>query len=365
MSELAVDVRPRLPLRRRRWVGRSLQLLLVAATVWWLVVPQLAASRGSFHLLLDIDSPWLGLAALAELASLVVFALATRTLLARPTRPSTHRVLRIDLSTIALSHCLPGGGAAGTALGTRLLTRAGVPSADALFTKLAQGIGSAVVLQGLLVGTLTARLLRPHPSRWEVLLVAAELGAFIVLSACAALARVTRRRRLGRVRPARALGPRQARLHAWGRDAVEQLGQQLALLRADPRRVVVAVAWAAANWLLDAASLWAALRVYGKPLPVDGVLIAFALANTVAWLPISPSGLGVADALLIPALIAFGAGHSEAVLGVITWRLLSFWLPIPLGLASYGSLHIEHRRHGRLAAGAAQPAGRLAEVPGG
>ena len=56
-------------------------------------------------------------------------------------------MLRIDLSTIALSHCVPGGGAAGTALGTRLLTRAGVPTADALFAKLAQGIGSAVMLQ--------------------------------------------------------------------------------------------------------------------------------------------------------------------------------------------------------------------------
>jgi uncharacterized membrane protein YbhN (UPF0104 family) len=36
------------------------------------------------------------------------------------------------------------------------------------------------------------------------------------------------------------------------------------------------------------------------------------------------------------------------VLGVITWRLLSFWLPIPLGLASYGSLHLESRRRGQL-----------------
>jgi uncharacterized membrane protein YbhN (UPF0104 family) len=71
----------------------------------------------------------------------------------------------------------------------------------------------------------------------------------------------------------------------------------------------------------------------------------------VAWLPISPSGLGISDALLIPTLIAFGAGHSDAVLGVITWRLLSFWLPIPLGLASYGSLHLESWRRGRISLG--------------
>jgi uncharacterized protein (TIRG00374 family) len=351
MTEFAIETRP--PLHRRRWVRRSIQVLVVAVVVRLLVVPQLAASRGSFHLLLDIDSPWLALATIAELASLVVFALATRTLLSRSTRPSTHRVLRIDLSTIALSHCLPGGGAAGTALGTRLLTRAGVPSADALFTKLAQGIGSAVVLQALLVGTVAARLLRPDRSGWEVALVAVELGALLLLSATAALAGRLRRRRLSRGQAARAGWPRLARLTTWSRAAALHAGRQLVVLRADPRRVAVAVAWATANWLLDAAALWAALRVYGRPLPVDGVLIAFALANTVAWLPISPSGLGIADALLIPALIAFGAGHSDAVLGVITWRLLSFWLPIPLGLASYGSLHIEHRRR------------RLAEAPSG
>jgi uncharacterized protein (TIRG00374 family) len=353
MTELAAETSLRLPLRRRRWVRRSIQLLVVAVVVRLLVVPQLAASRGSFHLLLDLDSPWLALATLAELASLIVFALATRTLLARQTRPSAHRVLRIDLSTIALSHCLPGGGAAGTALGTRLLTRAGVPSADALFTKLAQGIGSAIVLQALLVGTVAARLFRPDRSRWEVVLVAVELGALLLLTAAAALAGRMRRRRLTRTQAAPAGWPWLGRLLEWGRGAALHAGRQLTVLRADPRRVAVAVAWATANWLLDAASLWAALRVYGHPLPADGVLIAFALANTVAWLPISPSGLGIADALLIPALIAFGAGHSDAVLGVITWRLLSFWLPIPLGLASYGSLHIEHRRR------------RLAEVPAG
>lgn len=322
---------------------------MVSAVVYWWVLPQLTASRGSLHLLVDVDSPWLGVATLAELASLVVFALATRALLARPTRPSAQHVLRIDLSTIALSHCLPGGGAAGTALGTRLLTRAGVPSADALFTKLAQGIGSAVVLQALLVGALIGRLLLPHPQGWEALLVGLEIGALLLLSTAAVIARVVRLRR----RSTGMAAPRPG--SAWVRavvdrasDVVQHVARQVLALRAEPRRVVTAVVWATANWLFDAAALWAALRTYGQPLPVDGVLVAFAIANTVAWLPISPSGLGISDALLIPMLIAFGAGHSDAVLGVITWRLLSFWLPIPLGLASYGSLHLESRRRGQL-----------------
>jgi hypothetical protein len=322
-----------------------LQLLVVAAVLYRWVVPQVSASRGSLHLLFDVDSPWLAVAALAELASLVGFALATRALLARPTRPAAHHVLRIDLSTIALSHCLPGGAAAGTALGTRLLTRAGVPSADALFTKLAQGIGSAIVLQALLVGTLIERLLLPGPKEWEALLIGVEAGALVLGLSAAWLTRAIRLRRAP-VQPVEhgRRWPQVSRALRWVAGVVRHSELQIGSLRRDPRRVATAAGWATANWLFDAAALWTALCAYGPPLRIDGVLLAFAIASTAAWLPISPSGLGISDALLIPTLIAFGAGHTDAVLGVITWRLLSFWLPIPLGLASYGSLHLQSRR---------------------
>jgi hypothetical protein len=352
VSKLALtNVNP-LDVHRRHWVRRTLQLLIVALIVYWWVVPQLTASQGSLHLLFDIDSPWLAVAALAELASLVGFALVTRTLLARPTRPATHHVLRIDLSTIALSHCVPGGGAAGTALGTRLLTRAGVPTADALFAKLAQGIGSAVMLQALLVLALLDRLLLPHPKGWEVALIGVEAGVLAVLTGATFLTRAIRLRRGARPLPRSRRGsPRVRVVLEWLGNVVTHAELQLVLLRGDKRRLAAAAVWVTANWLFDAAALWAALRAYGPPLRVDGVLIAFAIANTVAWLPISPSGLGISDALLIPALIALGAGHTDAVLGVITWRLLSFWLPIPLGLASYGSLHLESRRRHRILRG--------------
>lgn len=350
MSDPALDMPPPVRVHRHRWVRLALQLLVVALVVYWGVVPQLSASQGSLHLLFDIDSPWIAAAVLAELASLVGFALVTRALLAPPTRPAAHRVLRIDLSTIALSHCLPAGGAAGTALGTRLLTRAGVPSADALFTKLAQGIGSAMMLQALLIVALVERLLLPHPKGWEVLLVGVEAGALAVLIGAGTLTRVIRLRRGRRPLPSpRQRSPRVGVVLRWLGLVVHHAELQIVTLRGDRRRFAAAAVWATANWLFDAAALWGALRAYGPPLRVDGVLIAFAIANTVAWLPISPSGLGISDALLIPALIALGAGHTDAVLGVITWRLLSFWLPIPLGLASYGSLHLESRRRHRIA----------------
>jgi hypothetical protein len=37
-------------------------------------------------------------------------------------------------------------------------------------------------------------------------------------------------------------------------------------------------------------------------------------------------------------LVSFGLTRSVATLGVLAWRLVNFWLPIPTGIASYISL---------------------------
>src|SRR5581483_12114852 len=64
--------------------------------------------------------------------------------------PRLWTVFRIQLSTLAVSHVLPGGAAAGGGLGYRLLTASGVSASDAGFALATQGIGSAVVLNAIL-----------------------------------------------------------------------------------------------------------------------------------------------------------------------------------------------------------------------
>jgi hypothetical protein len=38
---------------------------------------------------------------------------------------------------------------------------------------------------------------------------------------------------------------------------------------------------------------------------------------------------------LVPALVGFGSARGVAVLGVIGYRLVNFWLPIPVGAGCY------------------------------
>jgi uncharacterized protein (TIRG00374 family) len=90
-------------------------------------------------------------------------------------------------------------------------------------------------------------------------------------------------------------------------------------------------------------------------LPID-LLVAYGLANILAVIPITPSGLGVVEGVLIPTLVGFHVPKTTAILGVISYRLINFWLPIPVGGVSYLSLRwrTRHARHPALGPGPAQ-----------
>jgi uncharacterized protein (TIRG00374 family) len=113
--------------------------------------------------------------------------------------------------------------------------------------------------------------------------------------------------------------------------SIEQVGRDRSI-------VWVAAGWAAANWALDAAALWfmlAALRHYTEPFEL---FAAYGIANVAAAVPITPGGLGVVDAAAPALLASFGVPRNTAAFGVLGWRLLSFWLPIPAGGVAYLTL---------------------------
>jgi len=60
----------------------------------------------------------------------------------------------------------------------------------------------------------------------------------------------------------------------------------------------------------------------------------------VGALPVTPAGLGVIDSLAPLLLVSFGATRSVATLGVLSWRLVNFWLPIPAGAVAYVSVKV-------------------------
>jgi hypothetical protein len=330
---------------RRRFLPRNVKIALMVLLLFfvgeYILLPELAIARREAHQLSHLNIIWLILGALLEVAALVAYTQLTHTVLS-PGAPDRWRIFRINMWALAISHTLPGGQVPGTAASYRLLTEANVSGSTAAFGLATQGIGSAVVLN--VIFWLALLISIPLQGYNPLYGFAALLGVFLLAIFAAMIFFLTR----GEKHAAVFLKKVADRLPFVRAETVTALVQKVAdrmkILFTSSDLLLKAGGWAAANWLLDCASLWVFLLAFGAHVdPVD-TLVAYGLANILAVIPITPSGLGVVEITVIAILKGFGVPGGVAAAGVLSWRLVNFWLPIPFGGASYLSLRFGHPR---------------------
>jgi hypothetical protein len=325
---------------RHRWIPRNVKITLTVLLLLfvgeYILLPELASARKEFHQLRHLNFLWLILGALFEVAALLAYAQLTHTVLS-PDPPSRSRILRINMWALAITHVVPGGTVAGTAASYRLLTDADVPGSTAAFGLATQGIGSAVVLNVIF---------------WLSLLVSVPLNGYNPLYGFAAILGVLLLAIFGGLVFLLTRGEQQATnfLNRVARrlpiktetvtSLVEKVADRVQVLFRSPHLLRRAGSWAAANWLLDAGSLYVFLFAFGVHLSPIDVLVAYGLANILAVIPLTPGGLGVVELTIVSVLTGFHATAEAATAGVLSWRLVNFWLPIPFGGASYLSLRL-------------------------
>ena len=134
---------------KKRWVRPEIRYTLSAIVLLfvfeYLLLPEIASARHNIHILAHANYLLLGIAIVLEVGALLAYTELSRTVFA-PDPPNHWTMLRINMSGLAISHVVPGGTAAGGAVGYRLLSEQGVPGTTAAFGMATQGVGSAVVL---------------------------------------------------------------------------------------------------------------------------------------------------------------------------------------------------------------------------
>lgn len=323
-------------------------LLLV---VRFILIPQFGGATTALEALAGISLPLILLGLLLEAVSLVCYSALTRAALSRETRPGFFTILRIDLVGLGINNAVPAGGPTATAVRFRMLTRAGMRLADAASGTTIE-ISTSVLAIGGIFGlgvVLSLSAIREDP----YYLVAGGVVCAVALLALA-LTALLERFRGGTLR---VVGAAARRMPFLSEDSatslVRAIAEDLQKYRSDPRRIIVTAVWAAANWLLDAASLWVFVLAFGYAVDVRYLLVVYGLASILGMLPITPGGLGIVEGVLVPSLIAFGSPHGAALLGVISWRFVEFWLPLPVAGIAYISLR----------AGVLRPAPTGAAIP--
>jgi uncharacterized protein (TIRG00374 family) len=89
------------------------------------------------------------------------------------------------------------------------------------------------------------------------------------------------------------------------------------------------------KWAFDYFALLACLAAVGAEPNPGLVLLAFAASAVLAMIPLTPGGLGFVEAGLTGVLALAGVSAGDAVVATLSYRLVSFWLPLPAGLGAY------------------------------
>jgi uncharacterized protein (TIRG00374 family) len=262
------------------------------------------------------------------------------TLVVLPPRSLTlSKAWRINLASLAVGHLVPGGTAAGTGASIRLMTNEGLSVTDVGVATATMGIGSAVLLNTMLWLALIISIplngFQPI-YEWVALVSLLLLGFFAALIAGFAQGDGWAVRVLRRLAHRFSFIPEE-KLET----LITRIAERIKAFWGDQELVRRGIVWAALNWLFDAACLWVCLRAFGWHLnPID-LFVAYGVGNVLAAIPLTPGGLGTVEIAVTALLHGFRVPTLIAGFAVLGWRVFNFWLPIPVGGASYLSLRIQ------------------------
>jgi uncharacterized protein (TIRG00374 family) len=242
-----------------------------------------------------------------------------------------------QLTSNAAIKVVPGGIVAGGAFYFRMLAVSGVTMGQAAAALTAVGVLSNLVLFALpAVALVIAAISAPIPDGMLPVAIAGTVLFFAMFTGTVILVRFDR--------PLHALGRLVERIVAWSAKRFHQSWSYTETGLVESRDMVVsalgerwqrALGFAVLNWLLDYATLVAALFAVGAEPRVSLVLLAFAGAAVLGMIPITPGGLGFVEVGLTGLLTISGIPASDALLATLAYRLFQFWLPIPAGLVAY------------------------------
>jgi uncharacterized protein (TIRG00374 family) len=329
--------------RRRpavRWIVHGVLFVALAAGIFGLL-PRLGGLSHDAAGLRHARPAFLAAAIVAQALSLGSYAqLYRRVLAALGARIRFRLAADVILATFFVSHLTPFGSATGTLVNASTLESEGIAAATTGEAIALTSLTSTIALI-ILFGTGFVATAGRHVSRQYLIIAGAAL--FLVVAVLAAVIAVGNHPSIaGRAGRWAATVAR----HVWRGIDPEQVGQtssrlaSLARTALTGRDFAVSFGFASGDLLFDLLSLdlvFLALRYQ----PGFGPLaVAYAAANIASAIPLTPGGLGVIEVTLVAVTVGFGAPRATAVLAVLGYRIVNYWLPLIPGAIAYIRLRL-------------------------
>jgi putative heme transporter len=328
---------PRVVLTRRQIIAFAMFILLGIGFLYF-VLPNLTGVGRTVHHIEGGDKWWIAAGVAFEVLSFGGYIVLFRSVFVHgQARIGWQESYEITMAGLLATRLFAAAGAGGVALTAWALRRSGMPprlvaSRMVAFVVLLYVIyAGSMIIDGIGLGT----GLFPGGGSFAITFVPA-IVATIMLAAAGAMALLP--------------GDLERRLHGWASGsgrlahfvaravtvpalAAAGVRTAIALIRTRDPGLLGAPAW----WGFDIAVLWAMFHAFGTPPPFTVIWMAYFVGMLGNLLPL-PGGLGGVEGGMIGAFAAFGVDINLAVLAVLSYRAISFWLPTAPGVVAYFQL---------------------------
>src|SRR3954451_2777105 len=330
-----------MPIFTTRRIVQTVVLVLFLLGAIYFIFPKLVGLGDALSRLDDADPLWIGIAIAFNVAAYATYIALFKAVVGgdalRLTWPETYE---INMAGVAATLLFSDGGAGGIPLTYWTLRKAGMRPRD-----VARRMGAFVTLHhafyplALIVFGILLRtgVLNGRGSVELTIIPAGVAGLLIVIGILIALIPPDVERRLrpsARGEKARAFVENAAKVPA-------TLGEGFRFaigLFAHPRRGGLAVLGAAGFWAASIGVLWASFHAFGVHVPLAVVVQGFFLGMVANLFPLAPAGVGAVDAGMIGAFVLFGIPETTVFPAILVFRLVAFWMPIPVGLVAFFQL---------------------------
>lgn len=337
----------------RGWWSKAWPVVKVVAALAavgiaaWAISGKTDELRGVSGYLDRLRWSWVVIAALAEVACyLALSQLQRRLLRAGQVRIPVRQMFGITMAGSAIQSSFPAGSVVYLAYLFRQFRRWGADDLLAAWVILAFNIVTFAALAS--ISAVGLALAASEGSTYD--LVETILGILLV-AMLFLLAISERRRLLPHVTRAVRLSQRFLRRPHLGTppaDVVAGWARELAVVSPSRGVWLRAGVMSLSNWLSDLSCLALSFMAVGVGVPWRGLLLAYGAGQLASTLPITPGGLGAVEGSLTVALVTFGGATESTVAAVLIYRILSFWLVLPVGWASWGLVALAGRRNAPL-----------------
>jgi putative heme transporter len=253
---------------------------------------------------------------------------------------------RVTLASTALSMVVPGGAAVGVATSFAMLRAWGLRPRPVGLAVTVTSVWNQLVILGVPLLAFAALVAEGESNQAVEVVALIALAVFVVIVVGFAVG-------LSSEPLAQRIGDRAARTanvvkRLFGREPVKWNGEVFVRFRVEAgelvrQRWMVLTLATLANHLTVFLVFVASLRAVGiqaAHVTLVEAFAAWALARVLGSIPLTPYGVGFVELGLTGALVAFGAGNTQAVAATLIYRFLTAIPTIVLGLLAVGTWRV-------------------------